>query len=124
MAAPAAATVIEREPTSNMTHEALHQVYQENLEPDFSPYKHTSYDLMGLQTMMQEILSGRPPKHMSLIVIKDNAVHAIPLIKVQPQLTVKRVGLSRGNSIPTDKDEFPLISLGGIYCGGIDKCHE
>jgi hypothetical protein len=86
--------ICERAPSvidTRVSHEDLAQIYRENLEPDFEPSRHTSYDRSGLLLMLEELLSGRRPRHMSLIVVKDNSVHAIPLTKVQPQLTAKRV---------------------------------
>lgn len=68
-------------------------IYEENLEPDFQPYRSSAYSVSDLQRMLRSILAGRPPKHMTLLVVKSNTVHPIPLTKSQPQLTTKRVRL-------------------------------
>ena len=73
------------------THGDMQQLYEDNLEPDFLPFKAAQYKVSDLHQMVLNIAKGRPPKHLSLLVVKDNVPHAIPLLKAQPQLSAKRV---------------------------------
>lgn len=75
------------------THGDLQQLYKENLEPDFLPFKDIQYKVSDLHQMVLNIAKGRPPKHLSLLLVKDNVARAIPLLKAQPQLSAKRVRL-------------------------------
>ena len=74
-----------------ISHEDMKGIYEENLKPDFQPYHSSAYSISDLQRMLRSIQAGRPPKHMTLLVVKSNTVRPIPLTKSQPQLTTKRV---------------------------------
>ena len=74
------------------SHADLQVLYQDNLIPDFSPYRSKFKLSVGnLVETIEKLSKGRPPKHLTLILIKNNAVRALPVTTTQPSLTTKRV---------------------------------
>jgi len=66
-------------------------LYRDNLEPDLAPYIRGQPHLSDLLAMLKALVGSTGPKHMTLLVLKDNTVHKLPFTKTQPNLTTKRV---------------------------------
>lgn len=74
------------------SHADLMDLYQDNLMPDFLPYRSKEKPTVGsFVETIEKLSQGRPPKHLSLILIKDNIIRALPVTAKQPSLTIKRV---------------------------------
>jgi hypothetical protein len=65
--------------------------HRDNLLPDFEPYKDAPYKVSDLSALLEKLIDGRPPKHLTLLLVKGGRVTALPMTEKPPTLTAKRV---------------------------------
>lgn len=66
--------------------------FRDNLEADFRAYSSASYTIKDAAYMLQKFIDSKP-KHLTVLLVKDNKAHAVAFSIPQLAFTAKRVRL-------------------------------
>lgn len=66
--------------------------HRDNLEADFRAYSSASYTIKDAAYMLQKFIDSKP-KHLTVLLVKDNKAHAVAFSLPQLAFTAKRVRL-------------------------------
>ncbi|GIL52125.1 hypothetical protein Vafri_8051 [Volvox africanus] len=71
--------------------EEMAKFYKQNQNADWLPWSHRKYGIRKLYQLLDTLIKGRPPKYLSLVVIKKNRIVFLPLAARPMGLTLSRM---------------------------------
>ncbi|GLI64364.1 hypothetical protein VaNZ11_007608 [Volvox africanus] len=71
--------------------EEMAKFYKQNQNADWLPWSHRKYGIRKLYQLLDTLIKGRPPKYLSLVVIKKNRIVFLPLAARPMGLAISRM---------------------------------